>query len=43
MFAAKNPDFLQVVLYKKGNAYQIYEGSASTDLSEIARTVENNI
>ena len=33
MFASATPDFLQVILYKKGNAYQIYEGSSSADLN----------
>lgn len=34
---------MQVVLYRKGNSYQIYEGSPNTDLNEISRTVQHNI
>ncbi len=42
-FTTRSSDTMQVVLYRKGNSYQIYEGSPNTDLNEISRTVQHNI
>jgi hypothetical protein len=42
-FKAKGEDSLNVVMYRKGKMYQIYQGSSTTDYEEISRLVVHNI
>jgi hypothetical protein len=42
IFESKNPGYLQVLMYKRGNTIQIYKGSSEADYDEISLIIANH-
>lgn len=43
IFESKSSESLQVLLYKKGNTYQVYNGSNNVDYEQIGAAVAHSI